>query len=144
MAAYPTVTSLSDGSLLASFDTNEQGANNITQQIRKNGNWTNTVTFDPPPCFPRMHVVSDGRVFMSGPLPLTRFLDLSGAGKWTFLRPDSGAGTAGGLSSRLSKALREYAPSALYNKGKILFVGGGNCLSRRLRCLYAEVTVRPF
>jgi len=124
---YPTVTSLPDGSVLVSFGTNEQGANNITQQIWKNGIWTNTVTFDPPPYFPRMHVVSDGRVFMSGPLPLTQFLDTSGGGNWTFLRPDPNIGTAVAMSSRLSNLLQEYAPSVLYDKGKIAFVGGGNC-----------------
>ena len=45
--------------------------------------WRTIVNFNAPPLYPRMHVISDGRVFMSGPLPLTQFLDTSGAGNWT-------------------------------------------------------------
>jgi hypothetical protein len=73
-----------------------------------------------------MHVVPDGRVFMSGPLPLTQFLDTSGPGTWTFLRVDPDINRAVDLSSRLTHKLQEYAPSVLYDDGTILYVGGGN------------------
>ena len=58
--------------------------------------------------YPRMHVVPDGRVFMSGPLNLTQFLDTSSK-QWTPVgnrTPNPNA-----------NALMEYAPSVLYDEG---------------------------
>ncbi len=126
---YPTATPLADGSVLVSFGTDENGNNNVTQQVWKEGGlptpWRSIVTFDPPPYFPRMHVVSDGRVFMTGPLPLTQFLDTNGMGTWTFLHPDPNINVAVAQSTR-SNNFRDYAPSVLYDVGKIVFIGGGN------------------
>ena len=50
---------------------------------------------------------------MSGPLPMTQFLDTSGAGSWT------------PFTDRPSQQVQDYAPSVLYDDGKILYVGGG-------------------
>ena len=84
---YPTAVTLPDGGVLVSFGTDEDGNLNDTQQVWKDGQWTDIVNFVDPPLYPRMHVVSDGRVFMSGPLMLTQFLDTSSRtkrqGKWT-------------------------------------------------------------
>ena len=103
---YPTATPLADGSVLVSFGTNEDGNNNVTQQVWTDGAspspWRSIVTFDPPPYYPRMHVVSDGRAFMTGPLGLTQFLDTSGLGTWTFLHPDPDINKAVALSSRVN------------------------------------------
>jgi len=125
---YPTATPLADGTVLVSFGTDENGNNNVTQQVWKDGAlpspWRSIVTFDPPPYYPRMHVVSDGRVFMTGPLALTQFLDTSGTGTWTFLHPDPDINKAVALSSRINN-FRDYAPSVLYDVGKIVFIGGG-------------------
>ena len=62
---------------------------------------------------------------MTGPLPLTQLLDTV-AKQWTFLRPDPDIQRAIDLSSRKSRFLQEYAPSVMYDEGKILFVGGGD------------------
>jgi len=125
---YPTATPLADGSVLVSFGTDEFGNNNVTQQVWKDGAlpspWRSIVHFDPPPYYPRMHVVSDGRVFMTGPLPLTQFIDTRGMGTWTFLHPDPNINKAVALSSRINN-FRDYAPSVLYDIGKIVFIGGG-------------------
>lgn len=132
---YPTATTLSDGGILVSFGTNEDTADNVTQQIWKDGNWTQIVNFEfpggggrIPPYYPRMHVLPDGNVFMTGPLALTQILAPRAAvpgqtlpGDWMFLRPD--LGVAG--SERLGKG-REYACSVMYGDGKVIFVGGGN------------------
>ena len=65
--------------------------------------------------YPRTHVVSDGRVFMTGPLNLTQFLNTTKTGhRWEIARPTQGA-----------NALMEYAPSVHYDKGKIVYIGGG-------------------
>jgi hypothetical protein len=118
---YPTAVTLPDGGVLVSFGTNEQKQPNITSQVWKDGGWRNltNATFINAPYFPRMHVVSDARVFMSGPPQLTQFLDTSAAGNWT------------PLSNRDNIVTKEYAPSVLYSEtpddiGKILFIGGGD------------------
>ena len=132
---YPTATTLPDGGILVSFGTKEDTADNITQQIWKDDMWTEIVDFRfpggggrIPPYYPRMHIIPDGNVIMTGPLALTQILhpkDTNGPGQlpgnWTFLRPDLGFDG----SERLGKA-REYAPSVIYGDGKILFVGGGS------------------
>jgi hypothetical protein len=121
---YPTAVTLPDGGVLVSFGTREDGSNNITQQVWKDGTWRPSAEYDPPPYYPRMHVVPDGRVFMAGPLALTQFLNTGVSGGWTFLRPDPDINKAVALSSRINN-FRDYAPSVLYDDGKILYVGGG-------------------
>jgi galactose oxidase len=110
---YPTVTPLPDGSVLVSFGSDQNGDLNDTQQVWKDNQWRTIVNFNAPPLYPRMHALGDGRVFMSGPLPLTQFLDTSGAGTWT------------PFNDRPSQTLQDYAPSVMYDDGKILYVGGG-------------------
>jgi hypothetical protein len=116
---YPTAVTLPDGGVLVSFGANEHGILNETQQVWKDGRWRDIVDFKAPPLYPRMHVVKDGRVFMSGPLALTQFLNTSGAGNWTFLAPGDFS-----KSSR-KNGERQYAPSVMYDVGKIAYIGGG-------------------
>lgn len=113
---YPTAITLPDGSALVSFGKDENGDDNIIQQVWSDGAtpWRSIVDFKAPPYYPRMHVAPSGRVFMSGPLPLTQFLDTGGAGGWT---PSS---------TRVSNRTQEYGISVMYADGKILFAGGGN------------------
>ena len=97
------------------------GNPNNTQQVWKDGQWRNHRQLQRPPLYPRMHVVSDGRVFMSGPLPLTQFLDTSGAGNWTpFSDPGSTSARTEGVrplgvvrrrQDRLHRRRRETAPT---------------------------------
>ena len=102
--------------MLASFGTNENADPNTQQQIWKDGKWNNSATFNDIVYYPRMHLVPDGRVFMSGPLNLTQFLNTAN-GQWAALgirMPGQGA-----------NALMEYAPSVQYDVGKVLYIGGG-------------------
>ena len=116
---YPTAVALPDGSVLASagsfLASNGKTVLNNVQQIWRNGVWHSIVDFVGLPLFPRMHVIGDGRVFMSGSLAQTYFLDTSGKGTWVPLSK--------GLRAN---GQRDYAPAVLYDVGKILFVGGGN------------------
>jgi hypothetical protein len=117
---YPTAVTLPDGSVLVSFGSNTPSNLNDTQQVWTGGHFRTIVNFNAPPLYPRMHVVPDGRVFMSGPNTLTQFLDTNGAGNWTFLVPGNFNG------SLRSNQIQDYAPSVMYDEGKILYVGGGN------------------
>jgi galactose oxidase len=116
---YPTAITLPDGSVLVSFGSIQVTQLNDTQQIWKGGLFQTIVNFTNPPLYPRMHVVPDGRVFMSGPNTLTQFLTTSGATGWSFLKPGDFNG------SLRSNMIQDYAPSVMYADGKILYVGGG-------------------
>jgi galactose oxidase len=117
---YPTAVTLPDGGVLVSFGTDKDKHQNVTQQVWENGGWRNlsTASFNNAPYYPRMHAAADGRVFMSGPLQLTQFLDTSGTGNWT------------PFADRDNVVTKEYAPSVFYtegpdDRGKVLFIGGG-------------------
>jgi hypothetical protein len=120
---YPSAITLADGGVLVfsgSFATGPLGpppnstATNMTPQVWRGAGWESLADFkDGLPLFPRFHVEPQhGHVFMSGPQGETFFLDTNGAGKWI-----------PGPSRAL--ALRDYAPSVMYDTGKVLFVGGG-------------------
>jgi galactose oxidase len=119
---YPTATTLADGSVLvfSGSTTNQTDAPvNDKIQIWNDGNWRSLVNFNAPPLYPRMHLGPDGRVFMSGPLALTQFLDTNNQGNWTQ------------LGERANKG-REYASAVMYadsntlEGGKVMYIGGGN------------------
>jgi hypothetical protein len=110
---YPTAVTLPDASVLVSSGSDEHGQVNDVLQVGKDGHWTSIVNFNGLPLYPRMHVAPNGRVFMSGPLQLTQYLDTSGGGNWTV------------VGNRIG-GFRDYAPSVMYDEGKILFIGGGD------------------
>ena len=85
---YPTATTLPDGRILVlagSFRApNGQTVMNDVPQLWDNGAWSpilNTggspINFNGLALYPRMHVASDGQVFMSGPLEQTYLLKTS-------------------------------------------------------------------
>src|SRR5580704_136185 len=60
-----------------------------------------------------MHIGPDGRVFMCGGNAQSFFLDIQNGGTW-----------APGPSR--AAANRDYAPSVMYDVGKVIFIGGGS------------------
>jgi hypothetical protein len=120
---YPTALALANGHVLVlsgSFAPNNIGtprSNNIPQTW-DGQQWRTLASLPTPlPLFPCLHVAPDGRVFMSGPAAQGWFLDTAGIGEWTPLAGPGGA---------RRNALRDYAPSIMYEPGKILYIGGGN------------------
>ena len=128
---YPTAVTLPDGSVLASsgsFRDQQQNkvVNNDQQQIWKDGDWHSIVNFVGLPLFPRMHVAPSGRVFMSGTLARSFFLQTQDPTSWA-------------PASTRANGQRDYAPSVMYDVGKVLYVGGGNDQETGLPTQAAEV-----
>jgi galactose oxidase len=110
---YPTTVTLPDGNAVVSSGSDEQAQTNDVQQVEKNGHWTSIVNFNGLPLYPRMHVGPNGQVFMSGPLHMTQYLDPTGAGQWTV------------VGNHVNQGVPDYAPSVMYDAGKVLYVGRG-------------------
>jgi hypothetical protein len=126
---YPTVTTLADGTLLVSSGSYSDAgpssysdasigvlAANVVPQIwnNKQGGWVLVDVRHVFPLFPCMHVAPDGRVFMSGSNEDTWLLDTSKTGD-----------DAWSECGKRESGLRDYAPSVMYDVGKIIYIGGG-------------------
>ncbi len=130
---YPTATSLPDGSALVvadSFNDNGTIAQNVVPQVWKDGSWTPIAGFPQDrgtlELYPRMHVATDGRVFMSGPLAQTYLLDTANGGRWTEVAPRA-------------NARRDYCPAVLYDVDKVIYIGGGNDIDTHEPTAEAEI-----
>ncbi len=117
---YPSAITLQDGRpLVFAGSIAFERVNNNTPQIWNEDSWINLVNFPKQaPLYPRIHLAPDGRVFMSGPLARSYFLDTGMFGKWIEVG-DCCTGSR-------SHGLRDYAPSVMYDIGKIIYIGGGN------------------
>jgi galactose oxidase len=87
---------------------------NPTPQVWRGAGWESLKDFDDGlTLFPRFHIEpKNGHVFMSGAQGQSFFLDPQLPGAWT-------AGPTRALG------LRDYAPSVMYDTGKVIFIGGG-------------------
>jgi glycosidase len=121
---YPTAVTLPDGRTFVcsgSYPTgplqppfNANSLNNISQ-VLENGVWNDLTNFTGLPLFPRLHVAPNGNLFMSGPLATSYYFENVGHGN---------PGTWSPIASR-SINNADYAPSVMYDKGKVIFIGGG-------------------
>jgi galactose oxidase len=127
---YPTVITLADGAavvLSGSYATSDGHniQNNNIPQLWDGHAWQTLSAFPgdgspnagPIELFPTLHVAPDGRLFMSGPAMRSYFLDTAGDGTWT---PLTGPG------GQRDSMRRDYAPSVMYDVGKVVYIGGGN------------------
>jgi hypothetical protein len=123
---YPTAVTLPDGRAFVgsgSFPVgppqpppnNASVINNISQ-ILENGAWSDVTSFNTLPLFPRFHVAPNGFLFMSGSLATTYFLENVQPGN---------PGTWAPVATRTVQNA-DYAPSVMYDVGKVIFIGGGS------------------
>jgi galactose oxidase len=126
---YPTAVTLADGGVFVcsgTLATSEPETpphapgtrNNSTPEIWDDAPWKQLTPFIEATdlhafLFPRFHLAPDGRVFMAGPGTDSFFFDTAGIGTWL-------------QSSSRQAGPREYAPSVMYDVGKVVFIGGGN------------------
>jgi len=85
----------------------------------------------PLPLYPRLHLSPKGRIFMAGPNSRSSFLDLKD-GKVEIETEVQVDGKQKNLVGRWVDTnvdrpgmFRDYAPSVLYDTGKIMYIGGG-------------------
>ena len=120
---YPTAVTLPDGRAFALSGSHATGIpapppknfNTLTNipQVLDNGQWLNVTDFVGLPLFPRLHVAPNGFLFMSGPLAMSYFLK-------NFEPQNTNAWAP--VAARVA-AFRDYAPSVMYNVGKVIFIG---------------------
>ncbi|HUR95291.1 MAG TPA: Ig-like domain-containing protein [Gemmatimonadales bacterium] len=111
---YPTITTLASGELLVMSGQDEAGVVNTVPEIWNGSGWRQlTGASLSLPNYPRTFVAPDGRVFYAGSSQQSRWLDVTGTGKWT-------AGPS------MNTGPRNYGSAVMYQPGKILYAGGGN------------------
>jgi galactose oxidase len=122
---YPTVTSLADGRVVTVAGRDEASSVVLLPEIWESNHWVKlTGASLKLPYYPRQFVAPNGKLFYAGERIRARWLDVdvvttSGRGKWT-----SSAGLI-----HLWPFNRDYGSAAVYDTGKILYVGGGGDLN---------------
>jgi hypothetical protein len=112
---YPTATALPDGSVLALGGGIQGDNHNLIPQVWSDGHWRNLPALAKKilDLYPRVHLLSTGKVFISGPL----------ANTFTLETTNGQLDTAPG-DRHLGQC--DYAPAVMYRVDKILYIGGGN------------------
>ena len=115
---YPTGTVLGNGDVLVvsgDIDTTV-GVNPLPQVYRPaDATWRDLTSAQLSlKLYPWMHLAPNGKVFMSGPEQITRYLDTSGTGQWTTV-----------ASTNFGYRGQYQGGSVMYEPGKVLLVGGG-------------------
>jgi galactose oxidase-like protein/carboxypeptidase family protein/glyoxal oxidase-like protein/Kelch motif protein len=119
---YPTNTTLSNGDVLVISGTIDSSSNynEIPQvyQVATNSWRTLSSAQFHTQTYPFMFLAPNGKVFLAGWNPDTRYLDTSGTGAWTF------------VANHLHD-WRNYGTAVMYDAGKILVIGGDGDTSTR-------------
>lgn len=114
---YPTTTTMANGDVVILAGKDQAG-----KQVRLPEVWSKgtlrqlTGASQSFPYYPRGFLTANGRIYVAGPQQQTRFLDVSGTGRWI-----SGPNRQYGA--------REYGAAVMYDDQKILYVGGGHTTS---------------
>ena len=115
---YPSLITRPDGSVLL-MSGSATGDPNLVTQVWDTKEWRTLTTPEKGVfnLFPRLYLAPKNQVFIAGTLKISRFLDLNangGLGSWS-----------NSANSPFREAQREYAASAMYRPGKIIYISGG-------------------
>lgn len=113
---YPTNTVLPNGDVLvvSGDETSNTTPDPLPQVYQLSTNsWRNLTTAQlQMPLYPVMFVAPNGKVFNAGPGRQSRYLSTSSTGVWS------------NVASMNFSATRDYGPGVMYERGKVLEVGG--------------------
>jgi len=120
---YPTVTSLPDGTLMTFSGLDENGNTNSTVEIYAVGSGWSPTYGSPftPPLYPRMHLISNGKVFYSGSTTSSRYFDPV-AHTWSAVVANT---NYNGTRTYGTSVLLPLTPANNY-KPVVMILGGGN------------------
>jgi hypothetical protein len=111
---YPTATVMGDGQVVVLAGTDQDSLDVTIPEVWNNGSLRQlTGASLALPWYPRSFLAPDGSLFVAGPAVQSRWLSVSGSGKWS-----------SGLRHLYDKA-RTYGSAVMYDDGKILYAGGG-------------------
>jgi hypothetical protein len=120
---YPTTTGLGDGNALVisgqdnGLSPNTPNSYNKLPQVWQvsSSTWRDlSSALLALPYYPYMFVSPNGKVFLAGPLQLTRYLDVSGTGSWSTVGNNNWG-------------VRNWGSATMYAPGKVLLMGGTTC-----------------
>jgi PKD repeat protein len=110
---YPTTTMLTNGDVVILAGKDETGGTVRIPEVWSSGTLRPLSTASLSlPLYPRTFLAPNGKIFMAGELPGTKYLDPTNTGLWT-----------AGPTRRYGQ--RDYGAAVMYDQGKILYVGGG-------------------
>ena len=110
---YPTSTTLGSGDVVILAGRDQQGLVVPQPEIWSHGTVKAlTGASRSFPYYPRAFLAPNGRVFYAGEQMISRYLNTGGTGSWTTV------GTR-------RYGVRDYGSAVMYDRGKILYVGGG-------------------
>ena len=120
---YPTLLTLGDGRVMTFSGLMETGGTNTAVEFYTIGSgWTSPINASwTPDLYPRLHLLSDGRVFYSGAQTKSRLFDPS-TNTW---KTNFATTNYGGLRTYGSSVLLPLSPADNYDS-KVLIMGGGN------------------
>ena len=110
---YPTVVTMAGGEIVAISGKDQNGVIVPVPEVWKNGVVRELTTAPLTlPYYPIAFMEPRGKLFYAGEQQMSRFLDITGTGKWI----DVGLRRFG---------VRDYGSAVMYDAGKILYAGGG-------------------
>jgi galactose oxidase len=110
---YPTTTTMANGDVVITAGRDQSGVVVPLPEVWSGGALRQlTAASRSLPYYPRAFLAPNGKLFYAGEQQTTRYLSVTGTGKWST------------VGNRLY-GTRDYGAAVMYEPGKILYVGGG-------------------
>jgi galactose oxidase len=110
---YPSATTMANGEVVIMAGRDESGLVVPIPEVWSGGALRRLTTASLAlPYYPRAFLAPNGKLFYAGEQQTTRYLNTTGSGTWTSV-------------GNRRFGVREYGAAVMYERGKILYVGGG-------------------